>query len=88
MRRSSVRSLMFFIVVGAVGLAALRNANVYCAGVIANLGVVALAGSCVAALTLRGREQCAWVGFTVFSAMYLSVTVANVLPDDFKMNSV
>jgi hypothetical protein len=84
MGRFSVRALMVLIVGAAVGLTALRNANVFWASVIATVVVVAVATALMGALTLRGRERYAWAGFAVFSGMYLAVAIGNVLPDRFK----
>jgi hypothetical protein len=75
MRRFSVRSLMVLIVGAAVGLAALRNANVYWAAGMSIAVLMALATSIASALILRGREQCASTGFAVFSGVYLVFAV-------------
>ncbi len=84
MRGFSVRSLMLVIVGAAVGLAALRSANVYWAAATATLVVAALATSVLGALGLRGREQYQWAGFALFSAVYLVVTVGTLLSEPFK----
>ena len=84
MRRFSVRTLMVLIVGAAVGLVALRDANVFWASAIATVVVVAVATSVVGALTVRGRERYAWAGFAVFSGVYLAVAVGTVLSDRFK----
>jgi hypothetical protein len=84
MRRISVRSLMVVIVGTAVGLAGLRNANKYWAAVILTGVELAVATSVVGALALRGREQCGWAGFAVFSGVYLVVAIGNIFPDEFK----
>ncbi len=84
MRRFSIRTLMVLVVVAAVGLAALRNANVYWATAIAGVVAVVVAASVIGAIGLRGREQYGWAGFAVFSVAYLGVTVGNLLPDPFK----
>ena len=84
MRRFSVRSLMIFIVGAAVGLAALRNANVYWAAGMSVAVLAALATSVVGMLALRGKEQCAWAGFTVFSSMYLGCTAWSEFSDGFR----
>jgi hypothetical protein len=84
MRRFSVRNLMVLIIGAAVGLAALRNANVYWASAIAVVVGVTVAVSVIAALALRGRERYGWAGFAVFSVAYLGVTIGTVLSDPFK----
>jgi hypothetical protein len=83
MRRFSVRSLMLLIVGAALGLAALRSANVYWAATTATLFVAALATSVVGALALRGREQYQWAGFAVFSVVYLAATALSLLFEPF-----
>jgi hypothetical protein len=75
---------MLFVVGAAVGLTALRNANVFWASATATVVMLAVATSLVGALTLRGREQSAWVGFAVFTVAYLAVAVGTVLSDQFK----
>lgn len=84
MRHFSVRTLMVLIVGAAVGLAALRNANVYWASAVAVVVGVAVAVSLIGALALRGKERYTWAGFAVFSVAYLGVTVGTVLSDPFK----
>lgn len=84
MRRFSVRFFMVLVVVAAVGLAALRNANVYWASAIAVVVWLAIAASVIGALALRGRERYGWAGFAVFSVEYLGVTVGTALSDPFK----
>jgi hypothetical protein len=71
MRRFSIRGLMVLIVGAAVGFAALRNADTYWAAGMSIAVLMALATSIASALILRGREQCAWTGFAVFSGVYL-----------------
>jgi hypothetical protein len=76
MRRFSIRTLMAFVLVSAVGLAALRNANALWATV---MTMVALAFVCVAvlwAILLCGRERAWWLGFAVLGGVYLFVSVS------------
>jgi hypothetical protein len=82
-RRISVRTLMVLILGAAVGLAALRNANVYWASATTTVVVVAVATSVVGALPLHSRERSAWAGFAVFSGMYLAVAVGTVVSSGF-----
>jgi hypothetical protein len=62
MRRFSVRSLMAFIFVSAVGLAALRNPNDVWAGAMLLVALAAVGIAVLGALILRGRERCWWLG--------------------------
>jgi hypothetical protein len=75
MRRFSVRSLMALVLVSAVGLAALRNANAFWAGLTLGLALFAVASAVVGALILRGRRRYHWAGFAVFAGGYLAVAV-------------
>ena len=60
MRRFSVRSLMAFIFVCAIGLAALRNANDLWAGAMLFVALAAFALAVHGAVILRGRERSWW----------------------------
>ena len=71
MGRVSIRSLMAFVVVFAVGLAALRNANEIWAGLMLVLAVAAFGVAVVGMLIMRGRERAWWLGFAVFCGGYL-----------------
>jgi hypothetical protein len=84
MRRVSIRKLMVLIVGAAVGLAALRNANVYWATAITVVLAMVVGASVIGAIALRGKEQCGWIGFAVFSVLYLGLTLGNFLPDRWK----
>jgi hypothetical protein len=84
MRRFSVRTLMVLIVGAAVGLAALRNANVYWAATLVAVVLAAVATSLTGAMTLRGREQCGWAGFAIFSTVYLVGAVASEFSLSFR----
>ncbi len=84
MRRFSVRGLMLFIVVVAVGVASLRNANVYWAAGLSIAALMALATSIAGALILRGRERCAWTGFAVFTGVYLVFAGFSEFSDSFR----
>ena len=67
---------MAFVLVSAVGLAALRNADEVWAGIIllAALAVVGIA--ILGAAILRGRERCWWAGFASFGGVYLALAFA------------
>ena len=76
MRRFSIRTLMAVVLMSAVGLAALRNANELWATV---MTMVALAFVCVAvlwAMLLRGRERAWWAGFALLGGVYLFVSLS------------
>jgi hypothetical protein len=84
MRRFSIRSLMAFVLVSAVGLAALRNANELWAGLMLTVAFGAAATAVMGALTLRGVERYRWAGFAVFSGGYLAMTLGPGLNAPFK----
>jgi len=71
MRRFSIRSLMAFIVVAAIGLAALRNANDLWAGTLLLLALAAIGIAMMGAVILRGKERHWWAGFAFFAGCYL-----------------
>ena len=78
-QRFSVRSLMVFVVVSAVGLAALRSANEIWASVMLLIAFGASATPVVNALILRGTERYGWTGFAIFSGGYLGITLGPLL---------
>ncbi len=84
MRRISIRSLMVFVVVSAVGLAALRNANELWAGTMPLVALAAMGAALLGAVILRGRERCWWAGFAFFCGGYLAIAVAPWLNDNFQ----
>ncbi len=63
MRRISIRTLMAFVLVSAVGLAALRNANELWAGMMLLVAMAALGGAVLGLILMRGRERAWWLGF-------------------------
>jgi hypothetical protein len=71
MRRISIRTLMAFVLVSAVGLAALRNANELWAGMMILVALAGLGTAILAAINLGGRERAWWQGFALFSGGYL-----------------
>jgi hypothetical protein len=71
MRRISIRTLMAFVLVSAIGLAALRNANEIWAGTMLLLALAAVGVAVMGAVILRGKERYWWLGFAVFSGGYL-----------------
>lgn len=62
---------MAVIVVSAVGLAALRNANELLAGLIILVAVVAVGIAALGAIFLLGPQRAWWTGFALFSGAYL-----------------
>ncbi len=84
MRRFSIRSPMAFIVVAAIGLAALRNANDLWAGMLLLLALAPVAIAMMGAVILRGGERYWWAGFAFFGGGYLAVAVGPWLSDTFQ----
>ncbi len=71
MPRFLIRTLMAFIIVTAVGLAALRNADELWAGMMLLVALAALGTAILAAINLKGRARAWWQGFALFSGGYL-----------------
>ena len=84
MRRFSIRSLMAVVVVSAVGLAALRNANEQWAGTMLLVVLAAVGVAVVGAALMRGRERAWWLGFAVFAGLYLALSVGPWVGDAFR----
>lgn len=78
MRRFSIRAIMTIIVISAVGLAALRNANDWWSGTMLLLSLAATGTGVLGTLFLRGRDRPWWSGYALFSGMYLVLTFAPV----------
>ena len=77
MRRISIRTLMAFVLVSAVGLAALRNASDPWAEMMLLVALVAAGVAVLGAALMRGRERAWWLGFAVFGGGYLAATLRN-----------
>jgi hypothetical protein len=76
MKRFSIRSLMAVIVVAAIALAALRNADQRWAGMIL-LAVLTVEGNAIlGAIFLKGRERAWWTGFALLAGTYLALSVS------------
>jgi hypothetical protein len=75
MRRFSIRSLMAFIIVAAIGLAALRNANDLWAGTLLLLALAAIGIAMMGAVILRGKERYWSAGFAFFAGCYLVLAI-------------
>jgi hypothetical protein len=76
MRRFSIRSLMAFVVVSAVGLATLRNASDLWAGMMLLVDLAAVGVAVLGAILMRGRERAWWLGFAVFVGGYMAVAIS------------
>jgi Co/Zn/Cd efflux system component len=75
MRRSSIRTLMLFVVFSAIGLAALRNANELWATMMILTALLAVGIAILGTIFLRGREQAWSTGFALFAGGYLVFTL-------------
>jgi hypothetical protein len=84
MRRFSIRNMMGLVVVSAIGLAALRNADAWWAGILSLLSVGAVGVAMLGAIFLRGREQAWWTGFAFFAGGYLALAVGPGLSGTFQ----
>jgi len=84
MRRLSIRSLMAFILVSAVGLAALRGADELWAGTMLLVALTAVGVAVPGAVILRGKERYWWAGFAFFGGGYLALAVGPWLSDTFQ----
>ena len=76
MRRFSVRTLMVFVIIFAIGLAALRNGNDLWAAAMLFIALVAVGTAVLGFIIMRGQEREWWRGFGVFCAGYLVLTFA------------
>ncbi len=74
MGRISIRVVMAVVLVSALGLAALRNANEVWAKVLMMLAVALLGVAVLWAILLRGWERAWWSGFAVLGIAYLLVS--------------
>jgi hypothetical protein len=84
MRRVSVRSLMRFILLSAIGLAALRSPSELWAGLMLLLALAALGIAVLGATILRGPERVWWAGFGFFTGGYLILAFAPWLSDSIR----
>jgi hypothetical protein len=84
MRRPSIRTLMTFVVVTAVGLASLRNADNLWVGIWLLTALAAVGAALLGAAILRGRERAWWAGFALFCGGYLAISVGPGLSDTFE----
>jgi hypothetical protein len=84
MRRFSIRTLMSAIVVSAIGLAALRNANDLWAGMMFLVALTAVGVAVMGVVILRRREQFWCAGFALFGIGYLLLAVLPWLREAFQ----
>jgi hypothetical protein len=78
MRRISIRTTMAFVLVVAVGLAALRNANDLWAGSMLLAAMAATGAAILGAILSRGRERAWWLGFALFGGGYLAAAFGSI----------
>ncbi len=88
MRRFSIRTLMGFVLVSAVGLAALRSATELWAQMMLMTSLFAVGVAVVGASLMRGRERAWWLGFAVFAGGYLTLSVGPLVGDPFRQQLV
>lgn len=84
MRRVSIRRVMAFVLVSAIGLAALKNASDLWAGMMLLLAFAVIGTALMAAVILRGQERRWWAGFAFFGGGYLALAFAPWLSDTFR----
>jgi hypothetical protein len=73
MPRFSISGLMAIVLVSAIGLAALRNANDVWAGIMLLLALALGGVALLGVLYVRGRNKAWWAGFALFEASYLAL---------------
>jgi hypothetical protein len=69
---------MAVIVVSAVGLAALRNANELWSGIMLLAVLVIVGMAILGAILLRGRDRAWWLGFALFAGGYLALAFTSL----------
>ena len=88
MKRFSIRTLMAFVLVSAVGLAALRSATELWAQMMLMTSLFAVGVAVVGASLMQGRERAWWLGFAVFAGGYLALSVGPSVGDPFRQQLV
>ena len=73
MRRFSIRSLMAFVVVSAVAIAALRNADDFWAGGLLLATALLIGVATLGTVYHSGRRRAARLGFAVFAGGYFAL---------------
>ena len=84
MYRISIRTLMAFVVVSAVGLAALRAASDLWAGLLLLVALAAVGVAILGAAFMGGAERAWWAGFALFGGGYLALAVGPCLSDTYQ----
>jgi hypothetical protein len=74
MRRISIRGLIAFVVVFAIGLAALKTSSDLWAGMMLLVALAFVGVAILGAILMTGHERAWWLGFAVFEAGYLILT--------------
>ena len=84
MRRLSIRAIMAVVVMSAIGLAALRNANELWAGMMLLTTLAMLGIATLGIIFLRAKERAWWAGFALFAGSYLAGTSLPWLSGTFR----
>jgi hypothetical protein len=71
MRRFSIRSLMAFIIIAAIGLAAIRSGSAAGAGVMFSITFFAMIAAFLGIALGRGMRRVFWLGFATLGWSYL-----------------
>jgi hypothetical protein len=69
---------MAFVLIAAIGLAALRNASEPWAGIMLMLAIATVGVALLGSVLSRGRERAWWLGFAVFGGGYLVVAICPI----------
>src|SRR5262249_47440617 len=86
MSRFSICTLMAFILVSAIGLAALKNANSPWAGMMLLVALAAVGIAVMGAGIMRGRERAWWAGFGFFCSGYLYFAIGPGFSEKFQLD--
>src|SRR5438128_404667 len=81
MKRFTIRTLMAFVVVLAVGLAGLRSATELWAGCLLLVTLGVLLAAVLGAIYTAGRSRAGWVGFSLFGLAYLALALTPIVPE-------
>jgi hypothetical protein len=76
---------MAFVVLSAVGLAALRNADDVWSGLTFQAALAVVGGAALGAIFVNGEERAWWVGFAFFGGGYLALTFGPWVSDTFRL---
>jgi hypothetical protein len=84
MRRFSIRTLMAVIVIAALAMAALKNANAFLSGILLLVTLAVIGFAMLGATTMRGRQRHWWRGFALFSGCYLALALGPLPRETFR----